>query len=297
MSVDDDGPPPPAPMLARRPTRDLPPLPIETNFNELVLFVEEETVECTVEPQNILQSPVEMTTDTEPSSLTPLQAHYLKKSLISLQFHRELESIFTTTSAPTVSTLSYLGPPFNPPPKGAPLLDLPFLKYIFRQFVMTFPFLSAAPKNFFPDKLQPFISSILSRNLSPTNVMDDSTGDEEEATRLKLLGKAEKHLTLLLGSATKLAEAEEVVRLTQADLDRLETLAKRRRARQQRTKNTFEVNIVCIRTVTDKGRVRSKVHEVRDSVVLCRESASYMWRAGVYHSYTTFKLPRRLCVS
>ena len=100
MSVDDDGPPPPAPMLARRPTRDLPPLPIETNFNELVLFVEEETVECTVEPQNILQSPVEMTTDTEPSSLTPLQAHYLKKSLISLQFHRELESIFTTTSAP-----------------------------------------------------------------------------------------------------------------------------------------------------------------------------------------------------
>ena len=77
MSVDDDGPPPPAPMLARRPTRDLPPLPIETNFNELVLFVEEETVECTVGPQNISQSPVEMTTDTEPSSLTPLQAHYL----------------------------------------------------------------------------------------------------------------------------------------------------------------------------------------------------------------------------
>jgi hypothetical protein len=128
--------------------------------------------------------------------------------------------------------------------------------------VLTFPFLSAAPKDFFPEKLQPFIASLLSRNLSPTNALDDSPADDEEATRLKLLGKAEKHLSLLLGSATKLVEKEDVVRLTQADLDRLAMLARKRQARQQNIKIVFDVNIISVRTVTDKGRVRSKVHEV-----------------------------------
>src|SRR6266571_1801041 len=92
----------------------------------------------------------------EAADLTPLRAHYLKKALIQLQFARELDLI-TAETPPNVSTLSYLGQPFTNLPKDAPRVDLPFLKYIFRQFVLTFPFMAAAPKDFYSQKLQPFL--------------------------------------------------------------------------------------------------------------------------------------------
>ncbi|KAJ7781216.1 hypothetical protein B0H16DRAFT_1658847 [Mycena metata] len=200
---------------------------------------------------------------TAPASidLTPLRAHYLKKSLIQLQFNHELDAITTPTST-NVSSFSYLGPPFSPPPKDAPALDLPFLRYMFRQFVLTFPFMAAAPKDFYSDKLQPFMASVLARNISPTSVFDDGSERTEQALRLRLLGKAERNLSLFVGAATKLAEKEEVVRLTQVDLDRLESAAKKRQAKNlEAVKDIFEVNIVSVRTVVDKGRVRSRVHE------------------------------------
>ncbi|KAJ7638835.1 hypothetical protein FB45DRAFT_1023592 [Roridomyces roridus] len=196
-----------------------------------------------------------------PSDLTPLRAHYLKKSLIQLQFDRELDDI-TTPASTNVSPFSYLGPPFTPPPKGAPTLDLPFLRYMFRQFVLTFPFMAAAPKDFYSDKLQPFMASALSRNISPTSVFDEDADHSEQAMRLKLLAKAQRNLSLFVGAATKLVEPEEVVRLTQVDLDRLESAAQKRHARNLgATKDIFEVNIVSVRTVVDKGRMRSRVHE------------------------------------
>jgi hypothetical protein len=193
--------------------------------------------------------------------LTPLRAHYLKKSLIQLQFCHEMHAIATSSSS-SASTLSYLGPPFAPPPKDAPRLDLPFLRYIFRQYVLTFPFMAAAPKNFYSEKLQPFLASVLARNLSSSSVLDDDQDGSDQYTHVKLLSRLERNFSLLLGSATKLVEREEVVRLTQRDLDRLEMLAKRRQSKQAKSKDTFEVNIVGVRTVTDKRRMRSKVHEV-----------------------------------
>ena len=206
------------------------------------------------------------TTAKDPLALTPLRAHYLKKSLITLQFSYELDAISSSQTAfPNLSPLSYLGHPFTPPPKGAPRLDMPFLKYMFRQFVLTFPFIASAPAGFFPQKLQPFVGSLLSHNLSTTEDvlgMDDPGVDPELASRQKLLGKVEKHLALLLGSATKLVEEEEVVRLTQKDLDRLEALAKKRAARAKRLRDAFDVNIVCVRTVVEKKKIqRSRVHD------------------------------------
>ena len=204
------------PTRPRRPTRDIPPLPTELRVDD--------------------DAPSTLSLLPHPSAaaLTPLRAHYLKKSLIQLQFDRELDHITSATPQhPNISTLSYLGPPFTPPPKDTPHLDLPFLRYVFRQFVLTFPFMATAPKDFYSDKLQPFVASLLSRNLS-----------------------------LFVGSGTKLVESEEVVRLKQSDLDRLEALANKRLARQMKHKDIFEVNIVCVRTVIDKGRVRSRVHEV-----------------------------------
>ncbi|KAI0938121.1 hypothetical protein AcW1_004798 [Taiwanofungus camphoratus] len=194
------------------------------------------------------------------TTLTPVRAHYLKKQLISLQFQYELDALIASPTN-NVSPFSYLGPPFSPPPKDAPRVELPFLRYCFRKFVLSFPFLAAAPRGFFPEKLQPFMASMLSRNLSSTSVLEDDPENSEEATRSKLLAKLERNMSMLLTNATKLIEKEEVVRLTQADLNRLEILAKKRAARERRSKKSFEINVVCVRTVIEKGRMRNRMHE------------------------------------
>ncbi|KAH9049595.1 hypothetical protein EDB84DRAFT_1452207, partial [Lactarius hengduanensis] len=186
-------------------------------------------------------------TSDENESLTPIRAHYLKKSLIQLQFSREIQAITSNPDRPNISTLSYLGPPFSPPPKGSPVVDLPFLRYLFRQYVLTFPFLVSAPKNFFPDKVQPFVSSLLSRELYSTSTLDDEPADS--AGTAKLVAKAERSFALFLNYAIKTIEKEETVRLSQ------------RRNKLMKNKDVFEVNVVCVRTVVDRGRVRSKVHE------------------------------------
>ncbi|KAG2156083.1 hypothetical protein DEU56DRAFT_765475 [Suillus clintonianus] len=219
----------------RRPTRQIPSIPNQID-----------------DPQDSVPS------EEHYLALTPLRAHYLKKSLIQLQFHKELDAI-TNAPADGVSTLAYLGPPFTPPPTSSKPLDLPFLKYIFRQFVLTFPLLAAADKSFYPNKLQVFVASALAKNISPTSLLEDE--NDPKAARLKLLAKLERNFALFFSAGTKLVEQEEVVRLNQHDLDRLEQLAKKRQARLAKHRDVFEVNIVCVRTVTDKGRVRSRVHE------------------------------------
>ncbi|CCA75758.1 hypothetical protein PIIN_09748 [Serendipita indica DSM 11827] len=201
-------------------------------------------------------------------TLTPLRAHYLKKSLVTLQFSKELLG-FTDMdpSIPTLSPLSYLGPPFTPPPRNAARHDVPFLRFMFRQFVLTFPFITSAPKDFFPSKVQPFVGSLMARNLSTTDDvlgMDDPNfqgEDPEVRSRQKIVAKAEKYFSLIVGSAIKLVEQEEVVRLSQRDLDRLEILARKRNARMKYARDAFDVNIICVRTVVEKGRMRSRVHE------------------------------------
>jgi len=201
------------------------------------------------------------------TALTPIRAHYLKKALIHLQVTREL-NLITAAGPPQVSTLSYLGQPFSALPKDAPPLDLPFLKYIFRQFVLSFPFLAAAPKDFYSQKLQPFVAALLSRSLSQTSVLDDEK--DEEFAQKKIIEKLERNLAHFLGSATKLVEPEEVVRLTQSDLNRLEALSEQRRRRPTKSKDIFEVNIVTVRTVIDKGRVRRRAHDVSCSYLFVK---------------------------
>lgn len=254
----------------QRPTRTLPPGPVETNAPQ-----EPEPASSTIAEDPVTSN--QKTTDVQVngtdvsdtndsddfSNLTPIRAHYLKKTLIQLQFNEELD-IITSPGHGTTSPLSYLGAPFKPPPKDAPRINLPFLRYIFRQFVLTFPFLDEAPKNFFPDKLQPFAASVLSKNLSPTSIMDEDVeqiGEASKSTRKKLLTKAERSFSILVSSGIKLVEPEQVVRLSQADLNRLEVIAKNRIARERKSKDALDVNIICVRTVISKGRVRSRAHD------------------------------------
>uniref|UniRef100_D8PNW8 PX domain-containing protein n=1 Tax=Schizophyllum commune (strain H4-8 / FGSC 9210) TaxID=578458 RepID=D8PNW8_SCHCM len=251
----------------RRPTRSLPPAPLSLDDSPIL----DTTVVNASPTSETPQATTAVAPDGDddkpatpgPADLTPLRAHYLKKTLVSVAFHSELQAITAQSPNISTSTFSYLGPPFSPPPKGAPSLDLPLLRYMFRQFVLTFPFMAAAPKDFYSDKLQPFMASVLSRNLSPVSPFDDGAENNEQATRQKLLAKLERNLSLFVTSALKLAEREEVVRLTQADLDRLEALSRKRQARNMRKRDIFEVNIVGVRTVQDRGRLR-KAHPDQD---------------------------------
>ena len=193
--------------------------------------------------------------------LTPIRAHYLKKQLVALQFQYEFKTLISAPSN-NVSTFSYLGAPFSPLPKDAPRLDLPLTRFFFRKFILSFPFLASAPKDFFPDKVQPFLVSLLSRNLSPVSVFDDEAEESEEAARLKVLAKLERNAAMLITSATRLVEPEDTVRLSQADLDRIERIALKRVRRERKLRDAFDINIVCVRSVTERGRVRSRVHEV-----------------------------------
>ncbi|KAF8559087.1 hypothetical protein OG21DRAFT_1454290 [Imleria badia] len=185
-----------------------------------------------------------------PTDLSPIRAHYLKKSLVSLQLRSELDDL---ANAPT---LAHLGPPFAPPQPPSPRLDLPLLKYCFRHFVLSFPFMAAAPNDFYSDKLQPFVDSLFARNLS---ALDDA--DSQDPAPRRLIAKAERNLSMFITSTIKLDEPEDVLRLSQADLQSLERAVNKRLAKRTPRNSLFHVNIVSVRAVTERGRVRSRVHE------------------------------------
>ncbi|CAH7682702.1 hypothetical protein BY996DRAFT_6432492 [Phakopsora pachyrhizi] len=255
----------------------------------------------------------------EPSALTPLRAHYLKRELVTLQFSTELE----TLSRP--DSLSFLGAPFlpktsffnglpispslSPPPTSHKSstnsyksfstasgstrnrssqiptindlsqgssdqgIELPFLRFFFHRFVLTFPFLAHAPPSFFSHKLQPFVYSFFSRNISGPE------DREEETKRSRIAGKVEKHLGLVMAAAIKLYDnggEEQVVRIVN-ESDRnpneddafLSTPVEVKPPKsvgsdgliQINGSDGFDVNVVAIRTVRVKGRVRTRAHE------------------------------------
>ncbi|OCF31899.1 PX domain-containing protein [Kwoniella heveanensis BCC8398] len=235
-----------------------------------------------------------------PTILTPLRAHYLKKTLVNLQVTHELGLI--TDPVLGANALGLLGDPFVLPDsakkdamarvseisrqEGSSLGDLPFLRFMFHQFLLPFPFLATAPPTFWSAKVQPFLSSFL----ATTGVAGHATLTEQEQEvaeslmtkeerkeaqeRKKLWAKVEKHLALMFGVGIKLTSGEEVVRIGQAELRRLEELQEERRRKwvekhggQQGVANTmdptqgFEVNVVGVRVVTEKGRVRHRSHE------------------------------------
>ncbi|CAD6898166.1 unnamed protein product [Tilletia controversa] len=186
----------------------------------------------------------------DPLKLTPIRAHYLKKALIRLQIENEVKSLAKRDA------LATFGPPFRPS-ADARRTDLPFLRFMFQHFVLTFPFLRSAPPNFFADKVQVFIDRFLDKNISTTD-------DREEATkRRQITGRFERYMTLLMTAAIRCAgNLEEIVRISEADGAKLSALQQRLRAAVKgELSDTFEVNIVGVRTVTTKGRLRNRYHE------------------------------------
>ncbi|SCV73630.1 BQ2448_6060 [Microbotryum intermedium] len=225
----------------------------------------------------------------DPMALTPLRAHYLKRELVTLGFAAELKE-FDSPSA-----VSLLGHPFLPESRfknGIPLpdpkpgsmealalknkveekaIDLPFLRFVFHQFVLTFPFLANCPPTFFSHKLQPFVHSFVTRNMSGSDERAEVT------SRRKVQNKIEKHLGLIMSAAIKLKEndgKEEVVRIE--DDGSMQTAVPASQApkfgpplKANKAQATvippadaaFSVNIVSVHNSIVKGRVRNKSHE------------------------------------
>ncbi|ORY28587.1 hypothetical protein BCR39DRAFT_534242 [Naematelia encephala] len=246
-----------------------------------------------------------------PTTLTPLRAHYLKKTLVNLQMSHELNLL--TDPILGANSLGLLGDPFvltEAAKKDAMarisdvaraegrLGDLPFMRFLFHQFILPFPFLTSAPPTFWSAKVQPFLSSFLATTgytrtttLSAEELaMAESLMTKEERheveERRKLWNKVEKHAGLMVGVGVKVVGGEEVVRIGQGDLRRLEEAQRERRVKweeKQRAKRGqadgppipgapppplghlesgfFEVNVVGVRVVVGKGRVRHKSHD------------------------------------
>ena len=183
--------------------------------------------------------------------------------------------------------LGLLGPPFSAP-KRAHDVDVPFLRFCFAHFVTTFPFLTRAPADFYSRKLQVFVQSFISRNISASEDRDDDT------KRRRMAGKLEKHLGLVISSAIKLIDndgRETVIRVSPegavlAEVGKDGLVAPDPRVSLVATTEAqsnigmttapptkglpnlpgsksgeFDVNVVTIRRVTVKGRIRNKSHE------------------------------------
>ena len=197
------------------------------------------------------------------SDLTAIRAHYLKKTLVSLELQHELRLLMRRDA------LAMLGPPFRGSKYGSSKLLM--LRHSLHRFVLTFPFLASAPPDFFPNKVQVFLERLLERKMV---VVDEEEGDTTATTTL--LRKLERYLCLLISSGIHLKNTkEEVVRISERDRMRIATLEAQRKATNGAGINIadtqLDVNIVSVRSAMGKGRLRNKAH---DEFILCTRAGA-----------------------
>ena len=281
-------PPPPPPKASSAPSQQTPSSGAQTSAAHLHPYLSTLPISTALAP---------------PTTLTPLRAHYLKKTLVNLQMSHELNLL--TDPVLGANSLGLLGDPFVLPESAkrealervseiaraeGRLGDLPFMRFLFHQFLLPFPFLTTAPPTFWSAKVQPFLSNFLqstgyTRQTSLSveeQMMAESLMTPEEKKesdeKKRMWAKVEKHMGLMVGVGVKVVGGEEVVRIGQSELRRLEQIQEERKRRWQEKHAVgqhpgsaggdnphhmvFEVNVVGVRAVVEKGRVRSKSHEV-----------------------------------
>lgn len=132
--------------------------------------------------------------------LTPTQAHYLVKALVSLEQHKEWSALGD------IGALTTYGSPFSPtanstlsrntngatPPSSNPenIQDATMLRGMFRSHLLTFPGFNTAPNKYFTHHAQPWFDGIASHGLSTTV----ERGEPTKRMQLNML------FTRLLGS-------------------------------------------------------------------------------------------------
>ncbi|KAF2132573.1 hypothetical protein P153DRAFT_363874 [Dothidotthia symphoricarpi CBS 119687] len=190
----------------------------------------------------------------EGSILTGKQEHYLKRELISQQTNFEIAELSTPTA------LKRFGAPFHSDAGEVAPEDseLPLLRYIFVHHVRNFPFLDKAKeKEFWQDKLQVFLESFASKDIS------SSEDRLEETKRKKLAQKAEKLVELMMVSGIPTASGYEE-RIRFAEMEIVDTKANEdgltMNAPSGHFINGWDVNVAGVRTTSVKKHLRYHTH-------------------------------------
>ncbi|KAH7076654.1 hypothetical protein BKA63DRAFT_287109 [Paraphoma chrysanthemicola] len=195
-----------------------------------------------------------MSVPPEGSILTGKQEHYLKRELISQQTKYEISELNTPTA------LQRFGAPFRSDAGEVAPEDseLPLLRYIFVHHVRNFPFLDKAKeKEFWQDKLQVFLESFASKDIS------SSEDRLEETKRRKLALKAHKLVELMMVSGVPTASGYEE-RIRFAEMEIVDRQANEKgltmNAPSGHFINGWDVNIAGVRTTSVKKHLRYHTH-------------------------------------
>lgn len=186
----------------------------------------------------------------------------LKRELISEQVGREISELNSPTA------LRRFGAPFKSDLGEVTPYDseLPILRYIFVHHVREFPFLDKArEKEFWQEKLQVFLESFASKNIS------SSEDRLEETKRRKLARKSQKLVELMMVSGIPTSSGfEERIRFSElevVDRDAIDTGLLHSQPEGNYI-NGWDVNMAGVRIIRVKGKIRSHRHAVR-SVTQC----------------------------
>ncbi|CAM1506551.1 Fc.00g061920.m01.CDS01 [Cosmosporella sp. VM-42] len=187
-------------------------------------------------------------------ALTGKQEHYLKRELISEQVKWEISELNSPTA------LQRFGAPFKSDhgevsPQES---ELPILRYIFVHHVRDFPFLDKArEKEFWQDKLQVFLESFASKQIS------SSEDRLEETKRRKLAIKAQKLVELMMVSGIGTSSGfEERIRFSEIDIvdsNAIET-GVMHTLPEGNYINGWDVNVAGVRVTSVKRTIRYHKH-------------------------------------
>ncbi|KAI3401576.1 hypothetical protein diail_10177 [Diaporthe ilicicola] len=187
-------------------------------------------------------------------TLTGKQEHYLKRELISEQVGWEISELNSPTA------LRRFGAPFKSDLGEVTPYDseLPILRFIFVHHVREFPFLDKArEKEFWQDKLQVFLESFASKNIS------SSEDRLEETKRRKLAQKSQKLVELMMVSGIPTSSGfEERIRFSEmevVDRDAIDTGVLHTQPEGNYI-NGWDVNMAGVRVTKVRGNIRSHKH-------------------------------------
>lgn len=138
--------------------------------------------------------------------------------------------------------------------------ELPILRYIFVHHVREFPFLDKArEKEFWQDKLQVFLESFASKNIS------SSEDRLEETKRRKLARKSQKLVELMMVSGIPTSSGfEERIRFSEmevVDRDAIDTGVLHTQP-EGNYLNGWDVNMAGVRVISVKRNIRAHKHAV-----------------------------------
>lgn len=169
------------------------------------------------------------------------------------------------------TALQRFGAPFKSDRGEVSPLDseLPILRYIFVHHVREFPFLDKAKeKEFWQDKLQVFLESFASKNIS------SSEDRLEETKRRKLAQKAQKLVELMMVSGVRTSSGfEERIRFSEleiVDRDAIDTTLAN--APEGNYLNGWDVNVAGVRVTSVKRNIRYHKHAVSDQSPEARQT-------------------------